>query len=97
MVEVLKNYSRGLKFSWTTFKMIFGTLSGLGACHVTILGGVVNRKSMIFEVFGVYLGEFLTFLHEIFFGTKILPSSCDKHHNLDYGCSSYPGNETQKS
>ena len=81
--------------SLTTFGTIFETLSALGACHVTIVGGVVYEKFMIFKVFGVYLSEFLTFLHEIFFGSKIRPSSCDKHQNFDYGCSSYPGNEAQ--
>ena len=50
---------------------------------------------MIFKVFGVYFGDFLMFLHEIFFGSKILPSSCDKHQHFDYGCSRYPGNEAQ--
>ena len=59
---------------------------------MTIIGGVVYKKSMIFKVFG---GEFLIFLHEIFFVSKILPSSCDKHQNFDYGCSRYPGNEAQ--
>ena len=67
------------KSSWTTFKTIFKALSALGACHVTINGGVVYKKSMIFKVFGVYLSEFLIFLHEIFFGSKILTSSFDKH------------------
>ena len=62
---------------------------------MTIIGGVVYKKFMIFKVFGVYLSEFLIFHHEIFFGSKILPSSCDKHQNFDYGCSSYPGNEAQ--
>ena len=52
---------------------------------------------MIFEVFGAYLSEFLIFLREIFFGSKILPSSCGKHQNFDYGCSRYPGNEAQSS
>ena len=85
-----------LKSYWTTFKTIFETLSarggGLSRDHYE---GVVYKKSMIFEVFGVYLSEFLIFLHEIFFGSKILPSSCDKHQNFDYGCSRYPGNEAQ--
>ena len=53
------------------------------------------RKFMIFKVFGVYLIEFLIFLHEIFFGSTILLSSCDKYQKFDYGC--YPGNEAQKS
>ena len=70
------------KFSWTTFKTIFEALSALGMCHVTIIGGVVYKKSMIFKVFGVYL---LMFLQEIFFGGKILPSSCDKHKNFGHG------------
>ena len=39
---------------------------------------MVFKKSMIFKVFGVYLSEFVIFLHEIFFGSKTLPSSCDK-------------------
>ena len=50
---------------------------------------------MIFEVFGAYLSEFLIFLCEIFFGNKILPSSCDKHQKFDYVCSIYPGYEAQ--
>ena len=64
-------------------KKKFKTLSALGACHVTIIGGVVYKKLMIFKVFGVYLSEFLIFHHEIFFGSKILSSSCDKHQNFD--------------
>ena len=39
------------KSSWTIFKTIFETLSALEACHVTIIGGVVYEKSIIFEVF----------------------------------------------
>ena len=61
---------------------------------MTIIDGVVCKKSMIFEVFGVYLSEFYICLHEIFLGSKILPSSCGKHHNFDW-CSSLPGNEAQ--
>ena len=56
-------------------------------------GGAVYKKSMNFEDFGAYLSEFLIFLHEIFFGSKILPSSCDKNQKFDKECSSYPGNE----
>ena len=63
---------------------------------MTIIGGVVYKKSMIFKVFGVYLSEFWIFLHQIVFGSKLLPSSYDKHQNFDYGCSSYPGNEAQR-
>ena len=55
------------KSSWTTSKAIFETLSALVACHETIIEGVVYKKSKIFEVFLVYLSEFLIFLHEIFF------------------------------
>ena len=39
------------KSSWTNFKTIFKTLSALGDCHVTMIGGVVYKKFMIFEVF----------------------------------------------
>ena len=60
-----------------------------------IIGRVVYKKSMIFEVFGVYLSDFLIFLHEIFFGSKTLQSSCDKHQNFDHRSSSYLGNEAQ--
>ena len=62
---------------------------------MTIIGGVVYKRSIIFKVFGVYISEFLIFLHETYFGSKILPSSCDKHQNFDYGCFRYPGNEAQ--
>ena len=72
-----------IKILFDNFKIIFETLSALGACHVTIIGGVVYKKSMIFKVFGVYLSEFLIFLHEIFFGSKILPSSGDEHQKFD--------------
>ena len=78
------------KSSCTTLKTIFETLSVLQAYYVTIIGGVVYKKSMIFKVFGVYLTEFLIILYEIFVGSKILPSSCDKHQNFNYGCSRYP-------
>ena len=39
---------------------------------------------MIFEIFGAYLSESFIFPHGIFFGSKILISSCDKQD--DYGC-----------
>ena len=63
---------------------------------MTIIGGVVYKKSMVFKVFGVYLREFI-FLHEIVFVNKILPSSCDKRQNFDYEFSSYPANEAKSS
>ena len=50
---------------------------------------------MVFEFFLEYLVQFLIFLSEIFFGSKILSSCCDKHQKEIYGCSSYPGNEAQ--
>ena len=50
---------------------------------------------MILEVFGAYLRDFLIFLREILFASKILPSSCDKNQKFDYGCSRYPGNEAE--
>ena len=43
---------------WQVLKQ-FSKLSALGACYVTIIGGVVYKKFMIFKVFGVYLSEFL--------------------------------------
>ena len=36
------------KYSWITFQTIFETLSSLEACHVTITGGVVYKKSTMF-------------------------------------------------
>ena len=62
---------------------------------MTIIAGVVYKKSMIFKVFGIYPSEFLIFLYEVFFGSKILLVSCDKHQKFGYRCSSYPGNEAQ--
>ena len=59
---------------------------------MTIVGGVVYKKSMSFEVFGAYLNEFLIFLHKILFGSKTLPISCNKHQKFDYD---YPGGEAQ--
>ena len=55
------------KSYWTAFTTIFETLSALEVSHVTISGGTVYKRSMIFEVFGAYLSELLIFLHEIFF------------------------------
>ena len=74
------------KFSSTTFLRTFKTLSALGACHVTIIGGVEYEKSMIFVVLGAYFIEFLILLHKIFFGSKILPSSCDVCQKFGYEC-----------
>ena len=54
------------KSFWTTFKTIFETLSALGACHVTNIGGVVYKISMIFKVFGVYFASFWYFFMKPF-------------------------------
>ena len=54
------------KSSWIAFTTIFETLSALAVCHVTSIGGVVYKKSKIFDVFGAYLSKLLIFLHEIF-------------------------------
>ena len=62
---------------------------------MTIIGGVVYKKSMNFEVFGTYLSDLFIFLHEIFFGNKTLPSSSDNHQKFDYRYSTYLGNEAQ--
>ena len=75
------------KNSWATFK-------GLSRGHYWRDG---IQEIHNFWVYGAYLNEFLIFLREIFFGGKILPISCDKHQKFDYGCSSHPGNEAQKS
>ena len=53
---------------------------------MTSIGEVVYKKSMIFEVFGAYLSEWLIF-------SKNLPSSCKRNQKFDYGCSSYHGND----
>ena len=83
------------KFSLTALTTISETYQLLWVCHFTSIGGLVHKKSMILKIFGVYLSEFLIFLYEIFFGSTILLSFCDKHQNFDYGCSRYPGNEAQ--
>ena len=59
---------------------------------MTIIEGVEYKKSMIFEVLGEYLGEVFDISSRNLFGSKILPSSCDKHPKFDYGCSSYSEN-----
>ena len=56
---------------------------------MTIIGEVVYKKSMIFEVSGAHLSKIVP--HEIFLGSKNLPSFCDKHQKYDYGWFSYPG------
>ena len=43
------------KSYWTTFKTISKLYQLWGACHVTIIGGVAYKKSIIFKVLGVYL------------------------------------------
>ena len=78
-------------YSWETFKTIFEILSALGACLVTINGGIVYKKSMICEVFREYLCEFSSLLREMFFVSKILSSCYDKQPNFECRCSSYPG------
>ena len=65
-------------FFTNAIKILLGNFwAGLEACHVTITGGVVYKKSMIFEVFWEYLSEFLMFFHEILmlvsFGKYISP------------------------
>ena len=82
--------------SWTALKTIFETLWALGACRVTIRRCGMNEIPD-FRGFWECLSKFLTFLHKIFFGSKILTSSCDHHQKFDHGCSSYPGNETQSA
>ena len=90
-----KNSGKNDKCDHNDFSLVFYYFLDLGACPVTIIGGVVYKKSVIFKDFGVYLSEFLIFLHEIIFGSKILSRSCDKHQNFDNGCPSCPGNEAQ--
>ena len=74
---------------WNNFRNFIG-LWGVSRDHYW--RGVIQE---IFEVLGAYLSGFLIFLREILFGSKILPSTCDKHQKFDYGCSIYPGNEAQ--
>ena len=84
------------KSSLTTFWYIFETLSALRICNVTIIGVVVYKKSMNFEVFlRISQRVFMISLHEIFLGSKLWSITFDKNQRLDYGCSSYPGNEAQ--
>ena len=48
-------------------------LSALGGCHVTIIGGVVYMKSMIFEGFWKYLNDFWYFFTKSFFIARSYP------------------------
>ena len=70
---------------WNIFQNF---ISPMGLSRAFI--GGVHTKSTILEVFWEYLTEFLIFLYEIFFGSKILSSACLKYQKFDYGCS---GNE----
>ena len=83
------------KSPWKNFKTIFETLSALGACRVTFIGGMVYKKSMIFEVFHNILASFFIFLHGTFYNCKIVSRCCDKHQNFDYESSSDSENEAQ--
>ena len=53
----------------------FETLSALGACQKTIIGGVVHKKSMILIFFLEYLSESLLYHHEMFLVARSY-SSC---------------------
>ena len=72
----------------------FDTLSALGACRVIIIREVVYTKSII-QVFSKIFQVVFIFFQKILFGSKILPSTCDKDQNIDYGCSSYPGDKAE--
>ena len=80
------------KFSETIFRTILETFS---AYHVTIIRGVVYKKSMIFEVFWEYVSKFLVFPHEIFFVARSYRVLVIKSKKSYCGCFSYPGNEAQ--
>ena len=54
------------KSSRTTFKTNFETLSALGDCHVTIIGGVLNKKSMIFRFLEYMSATFWYFFMKTF-------------------------------
>ena len=78
-----------------TFKTIFETLAALGACHVTIIGGVVYKNPWFSRFFENLSASFWHLLMNCFFCSKTLSSCCDKHQNFDYGCSSSSENESQ--
>ena len=58
------------KSSLTTFKTIFETLSVLEACQMTIIGGVVYKKSINFEVFENISATFWYFFVKYFLIAK---------------------------
>ena len=43
----------------------FRSFMSSGVCRVNNIGGLVYKKTMIFEVFGEYLSEFLIFAHKV--------------------------------
>ena len=49
---------------WQLLKQ-FSKFISSGVCYVTIIGGMVDKKSIIFEVFWKYRSKFLIFLHVI--------------------------------
>ena len=46
-MQSIRFFTSVTKIFWETFKTTFETLSVLGGCHVTIIGGVVYKKSLI--------------------------------------------------
>ena len=52
--------------------------------HIREIHDLWSISQRVFDIF-----------REIFFRSKILPISCDKHQKFDYGCSCYPENEAQ--
>ena len=67
------------------WKIIVESLSVLGTCHMTIMGGVVDKKFMILRFF-VYSQSFDNSKRNLF-GRKNLSSSCCRHQTFVYKCS----------
>ena len=83
------------KLSWTTFKMIFETLSTLGACQVTIIGGLFTQN-LQFSRFFENISASVSFFMKSFLVTRSCQFLAVYMIMFDPECASYHGDETQK-
>ena len=72
------------------FFFIFGIF--FGNHFWTSLSTLAFEDNWVWKFLLLYPWE-LIFLHEIVFGSSILPGYCSKHQNLNYECFSYPETE----
>ena len=65
-MQSISFFTSVIKIFLDIFWKNFGKSISSGGCHVTIIGGLVHKKSMIFEVLWEYLGEFFIYFLKSF-------------------------------